>query len=262
MVTITRTSRIAKLEQPIKGILFDKDGTLIHFHSIWLPIAKSLVKQFAKAYLNHGDDICDQLEKLIGLEGERVDGNGILAGGTTHDIANTFYRFMLEAGYHQYKLDEIYVWLSEKMVEITRENSQYIEPTGNLIEMLNVLKAKNIEVGIATADDLETTKICLTKLGLTRYFSFVITADTHGFSKPHRSIIEKFCERTGLQSNEVAVVGDTNVDLALAHNGRAGLAIGVLSGASRSEELEELADLIVPAATDIVNEDGVFIWEN
>ncbi|MDE5415707.1 HAD family hydrolase [Alkalihalobacterium chitinilyticum] len=169
---------------------------------------------------------------------------------------------LLDEGYNQYTLDEIFVWLTEKMVDITKENSQYIEPTGNLIEMLNVLKAKKIEVGIATADDLETTKICLNKLGLTNYFSFIVTADTHEFSKPHHSIIEKFCKHTGLLSNEVAVVGDTNVDLALAQNGKAGLAIGVLTGASRSEELAELADLIVPAVTDIVNEEGVFIWEN
>ncbi|MEB1807912.1 MAG: HAD family hydrolase [Bacillaceae bacterium] len=261
MVKITKTSRIAKLEQPIRGVLFDKDGTLIHFHSIWLPIAINLVKQFTKAYFIQCDDISEQLEKSIGLEGEKVDGSGILAGGTTLDIAKAFYKVLLDEGYNQYTLKEIYVWLSDKMVEITKENSQYIKPTGNLIAMLNVLKAKKIEVGIATADDFETTKIALNKLGLTEYFSFVVTADTHEFSKPHHSIIEKFCENTGLQSNEVAVVGDTNIDLALAHNGKAGLAIGVLTGASRSEELEELADLIVPAATDIVDKDGVFIWE-
>ena len=44
---------------------------------------------------------------------------------------------------------------------------------------------------------------------------------------------------------EVIVVGDNRHDIEMGKNARAGLCIGVLTGASTRDELEEIADLVL-----------------
>jgi phosphoglycolate phosphatase len=54
-----------------------------------------------------------------------------------------------------------------------------------------------------------------------------------------------FCAAVGIEPRHVAVVGDTPHDMGMARSGGAGLAIGVLTGASPRFELEALADHIL-----------------
>ena len=36
--------------EKVKAILFDKDGTLMDFHSIWIKVAEELVAEYIKLY--------------------------------------------------------------------------------------------------------------------------------------------------------------------------------------------------------------------
>ncbi len=54
-----------------------------------------------------------------------------------------------------------------------------------------------------------------------------------------------FCAATGLSPGEIAVVGDSVHDLAMARAAGAKLAVGVLTGVSSREVLAAHADLVV-----------------
>ena len=76
--------------------------------------------------------------------------------------------------------------------------------------------------------------------------------------KPNPEAIKEFCREYGFSSNEVAVVGDTIVDMEFAHQGKAGYAIAVLTGSGDNEKLSEIADVVYPALENILDDPILF----
>ena len=70
----------------VKGILFDKDGTLIDFYELWLGAAKWAVPRMLEE-----NDVSRELEQYIletiGVRNEYVDPEGALAYKTYFEIA-------------------------------------------------------------------------------------------------------------------------------------------------------------------------------
>ncbi|MCZ8510938.1 HAD family hydrolase [Paenibacillus filicis] len=246
----------------IKGILFDKDGTLMDFYSSWILVAKQLADHLLEKLdiANDGPAIKEDLLNSIGLHDNKVDPKGFLASGTTHDIFEAFVHVLLKAEVNQEKLDGLDHWITEELYRLTKANRDNLKPTADLPHLLEQLRRHGIKIGIATADDRDSTKFFLDKIGIQSYFDFIGTSDYYE-KKPNPSMIQIFCEITNISTEEVAVAGDTIVDLQFAKNGSAGLAIGVLSGVSGAAELSGLADLIVDSVGDIVTENGGLIWQ-
>ncbi|WP_062049860.1 HAD family hydrolase [Bacillus sp. JCM 19034] len=156
----------------IKGILFDKDGTLIEFFSLWEKIALGLVADLA-----NGEDPLFQQELLasIGLVNGQITANSILAGGTTKDIADAFYPLLLKEScqipepFHQ--------WVEKRILQLTKDHLQVIQPITDLKKLLKQLKDDGLKLGVATADDQETTTLTFQMLGIDHYFDFIGTSD-------------------------------------------------------------------------------------
>ncbi|MDL4839252.1 HAD family hydrolase [Aquibacillus rhizosphaerae] len=245
----------------IKAILFDKDGTLMNFHSVWTKSIKELLQELSKM-MPDNDNAYKELSASIGLHGDELDGNGILAGGTVKDIAEAF-ALILNKHSQDVELNDLNQWISSKMLLLTKKYITEIRPVSDDLEgLLAQLNKKGIAIGIATADDYLTTEVCLEHLKIKKYFDFVFTSDKFPYKKPDPSVLIAFCNHYNLKAEEVAVIGDTQVDLNLAKNAGAGLAVGVLSGASNRSQLEPLADIILGSVADILNKDDEFIWDS
>ena len=72
----------------------------------------------------------------------------------------------------------------------------------------------------------------------------------HGL-KPDAGMVAAFCRANGLEPREVAVVGDTPADMAMARAAGAGLAIGVLTGPTPADRLAPLADHLLASVAEI-----------
>lgn len=59
----------------IKGILFDKDGTLIDFFSLWLGAAKAVVIQFLKEN-ELSEEVKERVFYAMGIENGEIDPYG------------------------------------------------------------------------------------------------------------------------------------------------------------------------------------------
>ena len=70
-------------------------------------------------------------------------------------------------------------------------------------------------------------------------------------SKPDPRMVRGFCEAVGIAPGEVAMVGDAVHDLAMGRAAGVGLNVGVLSGTSGREDLEDFADLILASINDL-----------
>ncbi|MGG7620760.1 HAD family hydrolase [Bacillus coreaensis] len=238
----------------IKGILFDKDGTLIEFTGLWKAIAKGLVEELVDP---HNFLLKEKLLGKIGLINDEVSPTSILASGTTKDIADAFRQVLLDE--HVIFPEPLYSWIELKILELTKQNIHAVKPAANLKPLFDRLKEKGLRMGVATADDQETTLLTLDLLGLTHYFDFIGTSDRYE-KKPHPHMMEAFCEVVGLSVEEVVMVGDTSVDIAFARNARCQYVIGVHSGAGQNKDLQG-ADFLIPSIDDLVDSKRRFIWE-
>jgi phosphoglycolate phosphatase len=244
-----------------KGILFDKDGTLMDFHSSWVQVATQMTDCLLENVgLINNPAIKKSLLSSIGLHGNQVDPKGLLASGTTQDISESYVRVLQGADVNHDKLERLEDWMTEELYRLTKANRENIKPTTDLPHLLKQLRQHGLIIGIATADDRESTQFFLDKMGIGTYFDFIGTSDYYE-KKPSPSMIHEFCKVANISAEEVAVAGDTVVDLQFARNGSAGLAIGVLSGVSGLSELKELADLVISSVGDIISENGCLIWQ-
>ncbi|MCM3631233.1 HAD family hydrolase [Paenibacillus glycanilyticus] len=245
----------------IKGVLFDKDGTLIQFHSFWIPIAEELTDHLlANLKVNEPESgMKRRLLQSIGLSEGKVDSKGILAGGTTADIAEAYLKVLAESGFSAEQTAGLHPWLTDEIYRLTQVHRNQLQPTADLESVLERLENHGLKLGIATADDLESTLFFLNKYGVADRFHFIGTSDRYE-KKPSPVMLNEFCELTGLHPSEVAIVGDTLTDMRFAQNSKAGLAIGVLSGTSEEAELAPYAGLILPSIGELIAEDGKAAW--
>ncbi|SES10081.1 phosphoglycolate phosphatase [Gracilibacillus ureilyticus] len=203
----------------------------------------------------------EEFSKAIGFADGQIDAAGILAGGTTNDITNAL-NLVITQNRPIGSPKVVNRWVSDKINQLTRKYIHEIQATTeDLPELLTRIKSTGIIIGIATADDYNTTMTCLEALGIRDMFEFIVTSDRYPAQKPDPGIVLDFCKKYRIKTNQVAVIGDTLVDLTLAENANAGLSIGVLSGTSTYKDLVEKADIIVPTIGNIIDENNHFIWE-
>ena len=226
----------------IRGILFDKDGTLTDFHATWVPAYLAAAGRISESA--QYDGLVDELMAAGGFE--RVTGrcepSSVLACGSTTEIATLWARLANTDG------GEVLAILERVFAHYAADQAV---PSTNLISVFSSLKSYGLQLGVATMDSEALAHQLLANFELQQYFSFVCGYDSGFGEKPAPGMVHAFCDATGLPPVEVAVVGDTPHDLNMARNAGVGLVVGVLSGASGREALEELADHVLNDIADL-----------
>ena len=216
----------------IRGVLFDKDGTLIDVNGTWVPIyRRMLCEQFDVDAAG-----AEALMQRVGYD-PSTDGfaaNSILASGTTRQLVENWWPDLDEAGM-QGKLRMI-------DVDYAPLSKSFLKPLMPLAPLLKELKAMRLHVGVATNDSHYSAVNHMTHLGVVDLFDAVIAADTVPAPKPSGDMIRAFAKGRGVEPSEIAMVGDNAHDMEEARNGGAGLAIAVLTGNAAYDEIAHLAD--------------------
>ena len=228
----------------IKGILFDKDGTLVDFFSLWLQAATSVIPVFLKRNgLEDSESLVCHLLRTIGVNEDEVDPKGALAYKSYGEIAEDVCEALAEKG--------ITVSVSEtreQLEELFNQNVTSRDAKFQLFTDMNVLmedlKARNMVIGLATADTEISAENCLSAIGVKKFFDYIGADDGQRRPKPDKEMFLEFAEQFSLKPEEIAVVGDTYNDMLFAkQNG--GTAIGVLSGVSEAADFGDKADYVI-----------------
>ena len=225
----------------IKGILFDKDGTLIDFHATWFVIGDMMALRAAG-----GDRArADMLLELAGFDfaAHRFRPDSIFAAGSNADIVELWYP-QLEGAARHVVLDEF------DAVSARHEGAHPVELPG-CRDALAVLHRAGMRMAIATNDSTGGAERALAALGVAQMFEAAYGYDAVANPKPAPDIVHAFCDLTGLRPGQLAVVGDNSHDLQMARAGGAGLAIGVLSGTGTLTSLSRLADVVLDSIADL-----------
>lgn len=217
---------------PVKGIIFDKDGTLFDFATTWEAWAASFLLRVAQ-----GDRARAALIGVaIGFDLERRSfrRDSLVIAGTPGEVVAALSPHLPEVSSAQL-LD----MLNDEASGAPQAEAVPLAP------FLSALRARGLMLGVATNDAEAPARAHLEAAGVTQLFDFIAGFDSGHGGKPAPGQLLAFCAKVDLPADAVVMVGDSLHDL------RAGRAAGmrcvaVLTGMATAQDLAPYADIVLP----------------
>ncbi|MCU0831414.1 MAG: HAD family hydrolase [Rhizobiaceae bacterium] len=224
----------------VKGVLFDKDGTLVDFEATWGPINRAIGLMAAEGDAARATRILDacgvdpatghtRAESPLAIAGAEEIADALIAGGSTLQHA------VLMQGLHR----------------LFAEGGRKAVPLGDVAGMLLALRAMGLKTGVASSDSAEAVAASLDALGIEGLLDFHCGYDSGFGPKPQPGMVRAFCDATGLAPDAVMMVGDSTHDLAMGRAAACGLVVGVLSGTGTRDTLAPLADMLIGSVAEL-----------
>ena len=224
----------------MRGILFDKDGTLLDFEASWGQAYRELVQGLA------GDKaLAETMLEAGGYDRE----TGLIRPGSVLAVGNSIDMARLWFPDHDEFEHRAMVAAIDAVFHVN--GLRYSVAVEGLAETLAELAEAGMVMGIATSDGTGAARAAIEMLGVDGHLPHIYGYDSVDNPKPAPDIVHAFAAATGIPPVEIAVVGDSTHDLAMARAAGAGLAIGVLSGTSGHDDLVHLADAVLPSIREL-----------
>jgi len=227
---------------PIRGILFDKDGTLLDYDATWNPA-------YAEAAVEVAGGDAELSERLLvatgwDLASARAVPGTLLAAGTNDEIGDAWGALLPAAR----RRADMGGWLDGIFMRVTARTAVSLV---DLPRLFAGLQTRRIAVGVATNDSEPGARASLAPFGILDTLDFLAGFDSGHGGKPGPGMALAFCDKIGCQPLEITVVGDNIHDFEMGRAAGAGLAIGVLSGNAAAGELDPHADHVIGSVADL-----------
>lgn len=219
------------MHKDVRGIVFDKDGTLFDFARTWEAWAKALLQRLAPQA-----ESANRMGRSIGFDMQhgRFHRDSVVIAGTARDVAEALADHLPHMS-----LAEIVDLLNEEAALAPQAEAVPLAP------LLDGLRSAGYRLGVATNDAEAPARAHLLAAGIADRFEFIAGYDSGHGGKPAPGQLLAFAGRTGLAPDACLMVGDSRHDLAAGR--AAGFAtVGVLTGMAREPELRDLADAVLP----------------
>ena len=230
------------------AIIFDKDGTLIDFDSVWIPVSMTAMEDVLEQ-LGREDIPADVFLEAFGVHDGVTDITGVLCHGTYAQMSETVREVLLGYG-----LDVPVEKLTELVSDAYRrhmKDGKMMPTSPDLAEVLAELKKRGVKLAVVTNDSAAVTEQCLGAIGILGLFDKIYTDDGTLPTKPDPARIYDFCERFGVTPGRTAMVGDTLTDMNFAKNSGV-LAVGVAKNDRNRQILAPRADVVLNCAADVL----------
>ncbi len=224
-------------QHPVRGILFDKDGTLIDFNSAWIPAGLQVAERLCA--LANAPHRLGALLELAGYQQQqkRLAPGSMWACGTSRELLADWVRELgLQGG------DTLLEESLDYMTEVAKSHSV---PVTDLGALFSELKARNCKLGVATMDLEQAATAVLEGFGIRSQVDFICGCDSGFGHKPDPGMVDAFCEACDLRPEEILVVGDTPHDLQMGRAAGVGAVVAVMSGVTQRDMLEPHADHVL-----------------
>jgi len=226
-------------------VVFDKDGTIIEFGSMWSGWAVALVEGLVAAT---GRPIATPLYAMLGVDpvAATVRAGGGLAATPMARLRDRTREVLVAGGLTaadaERALEE--AWHAPDPVASAR-------PVTDLGDLFDRLRAGGCGIAVATTDDRDPTERTLAALGIADRIDATVCADDGIAVKPAPDMILHLCATLGVAPARTAVVGDTAADLQMGRAAGAGLIVAVLTGVGGRGDLAPLADVVIASIEEL-----------
>ena len=220
----------------IKGIVFDKDGTLFDFQATWGAWSLGMLHVEAD-----GDPLLvERLAQVLGydLRTKRFRSDTVIAA-TTDVLADALLPHLPGTAKAE---------LIQRM-DARAAQAPQVE-AAPLADLLDRLARMGLALGIAT-NDAETSALAhLRAAGVDGAFDFIACHDSGWGAKPDAGQLLAFADATGLDPAECVMVGDSLHDL-LAARAAGMVGVAVLTGLADRATLEPMAEAVLETIADL-----------
>ncbi len=216
----------------IRGLLFDKDGTLFDFRRTWGSWTREMI-----GLLSGGDaDLGQRIAARLGFDPATCDfaPDSAVIAQTTAEIRDLLLPLLppTNAGA-----------LLGRMNEMAATSD--LVPAVELLPLFERFRSMGLRIGLATNDGEGPAHAHLRQAGIDHLFDFVAGFDSGFGGKPDTGQMQAFLAQTGLPASATAMVGDSLHDL---DAGRAAgmRTVAVLTGIATHADLAPHADVVLP----------------
>lgn len=221
----------------IKGIIFDKDGTLFDFLATWGGWCRGVLEAESR-----GDAaLRDRLAATLGYDMAQGSfaRDSIVIGHTSGEVAAAILPHLADE-----TLDNLLTRLDARAAAAPQV------ATADLLALFAALHARGIRLGLATNDTEAPARAHLRHAGIEAAFDFIAGYDSGHGGKPAPGQLLAFAAAMGLAPGNCAMVGDSLHDL---RAGRAAgmVTVGVLTGFATVDDLAPFADVVLASVADL-----------
>ena len=216
----------------IRGVIFDKDGTLFDFQSTWGIWTAQVLARIAGS----DEALLQQLAQALDYDTQtrRVQPGSVIVAATPMEIAAVVQDYIPALSQTQ-----ICDWLNEEA-----KTAPQVLVT-DLHRLTAELRRINLGLCVMTNDAEAPARTHLASVQASGLFDFVIGSDSGFGAKPQAAPLLALADKMEIPAAACVMVGDSTHDL---RAGRAAgmRAVAVLTGLAEADELAPLADAVLP----------------
>ena len=179
-------------KKPIKAIVWDLDGTLIHFRINSIKARRNAIK-ILRNYSVPKKELSVDIPIL--------------------DAIKISKQFFIEFGFSSEKIKNIIEEVNRAIIEVEHEAALKATLTEGIAEVLEFAHEKNLIQTIFTYNTYNNVKTSLKTAGIAHYFNVIAGRDDVKNLKPHPDHLKYVCEKINVQLDEIVVIGDTGRDI-------------------------------------------------
>jgi phosphoglycolate phosphatase len=216
----------------IRGVIFDKDGTLFDFQSTWGIWTAQVLERIAGS----DEELLRQLAQALGydVQTRRVQPGSVIVAGTPMEIAAVIHGYVPAMGQAQ---------TCDRLNQEAETAPQVL--VTDLHRLTGELRRRHLGLCVMTNDAEIPARAHLASVQALDLFDFVIGSDSGFGAKPQAAPLLALADKMDIPAAACVMVGDS------AHDLRAGRAAGmrtvaVLTGLAEAAELAPLADAVLP----------------
>jgi len=209
----------------IKAIVWDLDGTLIHFKIDYLRARKVAIKILK----NYG-----------------VPKHLLTVKYSILENVSSARDYFHKKGFSDEKIERIIADIDKKIMEIELEAALNATMINGIDQVLKFAKSKNLKQAIFTFNTKKNAKISLEKVRLLGFFVLIVGRDNISNLKPHPDHLRFICNELNVEPDEIVVIGDSDRDIEAAINvGAHSIALNTKRSNFHKQETFEKADKII-----------------
>jgi phosphoglycolate phosphatase len=232
-----------------ESVIFDKDGTLVDLTQVLFGLARAR----RLAVEEHGGkEVADLWQKVMGVDlaQDKMDYGGPLATAPRQqEVLIAAACFYLKG----YSWEEA----RNQAQNAYDEADEHMKPPFGTVLLpgieatLKQMRAHGLKLAIASTDTHRRIASSFEALGIAILFDAFVGDDDVVNGKPAPDMIVEAMKRTDCSPEQTVMVGDSMSDMRMGKNARVKACIGVLTGYTKKEKLQQFADAIVSSVAEL-----------